>query len=172
MVMSLSNDKKKVFVALSGGVDSSVSAALLQREGYDVTGVFIKVWHPDFLPCTWKEERLDAMRVCAALNISFLTFDLECEYKNYVVDYMINEYAASRTPNPDVMCNRYIKFGAFLDEALKRDADYIATGHYVRLESRIKNIDSGENKKKIKFQNKEIRFFHQHRRHQRQHLRQ
>lgn len=139
VVMSSNNDRKKVFVALSGGVDSSVSAALLQREGYAVTGVFIKVWHPDFLPCTWKEERLDAMRVCAALDISFLTFDLESEYKDHVVNYMINEYASGRTPNPDVMCNQYIKFGAFLEKAIERGADYIATGHYAIIKREAKS---------------------------------
>ncbi len=107
------NSAIKVFVGISGGVDSSVSAALLKEQGYDVTGVFIKVWHPDFLPCNWREERLDAMRICAKLGIPFLTFDFEKEYKKEVVDYMISEYKNGRTPNPDVMCNRYVKFGAF-----------------------------------------------------------
>ena len=82
-------ERKKVFVALSGGVDSSVSAALLQKDGYDVTGVFIKVWHPDFLPCEWQTERRDAMRVCAKRNIPFMTFDFESEFKKDVVDYMV-----------------------------------------------------------------------------------
>jgi len=123
---------KKVFVALSGGVDSSVSAALLKKEGYDVVGVFMKTWHPDFLPCTWKQERLDAMRVSAHLDIPFLTFDFEKEYKRDVADYMISEYKKGRTPNPDVMCNKAVKFGAFLDKALEMGADYIATGHYVQ----------------------------------------
>ncbi len=122
--------KKKVLVGLSGGVDSSVSIALLKEQGYDVTGVFIKVWTPDFLPCTWKEERRDAMRVCAHLNIPFLTFDCEKEYKEAVVDYMIAEYKAGRTPNPDVMCNKNVKFGAFLNKALEMGADFVATGHY------------------------------------------
>ncbi len=127
---------KKVFVGLSGGVDSSVSAALLKRDGYEVTGVFIKAWHPDFLTCTWKDDRRDAMRVCATLNIPFLTFDLEKEYKQEVIDYMISEYAAGRTPNPDVMCNKSIKFGGFLKKALAMGADYVATGHYAtRIES-------------------------------------
>lgn len=121
---------KKVFVGMSGGVDSSVSAALLQRQGYDVTGVFIKVWHPDFLPCTWEDERRDAMRVAAKLGIPFLTFDFEKEYKQEVVDYMVREYKAGRTPNPDVMCNKYVKFGAFFKKAREMGADYIATGHY------------------------------------------
>jgi tRNA-specific 2-thiouridylase len=124
---------KKVFVGLSGGVDSSVAAALLKEEGYDVTGVFIKVWHPDFLPCDWRRDRLDAMRVCAKLEIQFLTFDLEKEYKEGIIDYMISEYKEGKTPNPDVMCNKQIKFGAFLKRALKEGADYIATGHYARI---------------------------------------
>ncbi len=124
--------KKKVFVGMSGGVDSSVSAALLQKEGYDVTGVFIKVWQPDFTPCPWRKERLDAMRVAAHLHIPFLTFDFEKEYKQDVVDYMIEEYQKGRTPNPDVMCNKSIKFGAFLRKAREMGADFVATGHYAR----------------------------------------
>lgn len=124
--------KQKVFVGMSGGVDSSVSAALLKEAGYDVTGVFLKVWQPDFLPCNWKEERLDAMRVAAVLNIPFLTIDLEKEYKEEVVDYMIAEYRQGRTPNPDVMCNKQIKFGAFLKKALAMGADMVATGHYAQ----------------------------------------
>lgn len=128
----------KVFVGLSGGVDSSVAAALFKKAGYKVTGVFIKAWHPDFLPCDWIEDRRDAMRVCAALDIPFLTFDLEKEYKKEVVDYMIAEYKKGRTPNPDVMCNKEIKFGHFLKKALSMGADYVATGHYSqKIESRI-----------------------------------
>lgn len=126
--------KGRVFVGLSGGVDSSVSAALLKQEGYEVTGVFIKTWHPDFLPCTWKEDRLDAMRVAAHLDIPFLTLDLEKEYKENVADYMIDEYKRGRTPNPDVMCNKNVKFGGFLEYALEQGADFIATGHYARNE--------------------------------------
>lgn len=127
-----SQPKKKAFVGMSGGVDSSVSAALLQREGYDVTGVFIKAWHPEFLTCSWREDRRDAMTVCAQLGIPFETCDLEEEYKRDVVDYLIREYAAGRTPNPDVMCNQYIKFGAFFRFARERGADVVATGHYAR----------------------------------------
>ncbi len=127
--------KPKVFVGLSGGVDSSVSAALLKKAGYDVTGVFIKVWQADFLPCSWREERRDAMRVAAKLGIPFLTFDLEKEYKRDVVDYMIREYKTGRTPNPDVMCNKYVKFGAFFKKARSLGADYVATGHYARVAS-------------------------------------
>lgn len=122
---------KKVFVGLSGGVDSAVSAALLKEQGYEVTGVFIKVWQPDFLTCTWREERRDAMRVAARLNIPFLFFDFSHEYKRGVADYMIDEYRKGRTPNPDVMCNREIKFGAFWQKAKELGADYIATGHYL-----------------------------------------
>lgn len=125
--------KKKVFVGLSGGVDSSVSAALLKEAGFEVVGVFIKVWTPDFFACTWKEDRLDAMRVCAKLNIPFYTLDLEKEYKKEVVDYMLAEYQAGRTPNPDVMCNKYVKFGGFFDWAIKNNADFVATGHYARI---------------------------------------
>lgn len=128
----MKNKNQKVFVGLSGGVDSSVAAALLVKEGYDVTGVFIKTWHPDFLPCTWKEERLDAMRVAAHLKIPFKTLDAEEVYKNEVAGYMIEEYRKGRTPNPDVMCNKYVKFGAFLDFAREAGADFVATGHYAR----------------------------------------
>jgi tRNA-uridine 2-sulfurtransferase len=128
------NKKTRVFVGLSGGVDSSVSASLLKEQGYDVTGVFIKVWQPDFWGgCTMVADRLDAMRVCAKLDIPFYTLDLEKEYKKEVVDYMINEYKAGRTPNPDVMCNKYVKFGGFFDWAMKNGADYVATGHYARI---------------------------------------
>lgn len=117
---------------MSGGVDSSVSAALLKKQGYDVTGVFIKVWQPEGIICTWKEERLDAMRVAAHLDIPFITLDLEKEYKQGVIDYMIDEYSKGRTPNPDVMCNRYVKFGGFLEYARKEGADFVATGHYAQ----------------------------------------
>lgn len=125
---------QKVYVGMSGGVDSSVSAALLKNQGYEVVGVFIKVWQPDFLPCNWKEERRDAMRVAAHLDIPFITLDLEKEYKKEVVDYMIREYKEGRTPNPDVMCNRYVKFGGFFDWAMEQGADFVATGHYARIE--------------------------------------
>ncbi|PJA33522.1 MAG: tRNA 2-thiouridine(34) synthase MnmA [Candidatus Zambryskibacteria bacterium CG_4_9_14_3_um_filter_40_16] len=132
--------EKTVFVGLSGGVDSSVSAALLKQKGYKVTGVFIKGWYPDFLPCEWREERRDAMRVCAKLDIPFLTFDAEKDYKKNVIDYMVSEYKKGRTPNPDIMCNKHIKFGSFLNFAKKEGADFIATGHYARKkEYRMKN---------------------------------
>src|SRR3989344_2451987 len=120
----------KVFVGLSGGVDSAVSAYLLKKEGHNGVGAFIKGWEPDFLPCTGAEDRLSAMRVAAHLEIPFVTYDLEKEYKREVVDYFISEYQAGRTPNPDVMCNRTIKFGAFWKRAKADGADFVATGHY------------------------------------------
>lgn len=121
---------KKVFVGLSGGVDSAVSAALLQEGGAHVQGVFIKGWYPPGMPCTWAEDRRDAMRVAARLQIPFTTLDASEEYKRSVIDYLLAEYRAGRTPNPDVMCNRAIKFGAFYRYALEHGADYLATGHY------------------------------------------
>ena len=104
-------NKKKVYIGMSGGVDSSVSAYLLKKQGYDVTGVFIRVWQPENGECTWKDERRDAMRVCAHLDIPFITLDLREEYKKGVVDYMFHEYSIGNIPNPDVMCNREVKFG-------------------------------------------------------------
>jgi tRNA-specific 2-thiouridylase len=135
--------KKKVFVGLSGGVDSALSAALLKKKGFDVVGVFIKTWHPDFLECNEEAERRDAMRIAAHLDIPFLTFDFEKEYKKGVGDYMISEYRKGRTPNPDVMCNKEVKFGAFLKKALAMGADYVATGHYAKIENNLlkKGID-------------------------------
>jgi tRNA-specific 2-thiouridylase len=121
-----------VFVGLSGGVDSSVAALRLKREGCNVVGVFIKVWHPDWLVCNWEQERLDAMRVAAKLDIPFLTCDAEAAYRDDVAHYFIEEYKAGRTPNPDVMCNKYVKFGRFLDFARNQGADFVATGHYAR----------------------------------------
>ena len=125
--------KKIVFVGLSGGVDSAVSAALLKKAGYEVVGVFIKTWHPNFLLCNEEQERLDSMRVAARLDIPFLTFDLEDVYKREVADYMISEYKIGRTPNPDVMCNKEVKFGAFLKKAVSMGADFVATGHYAQI---------------------------------------
>ncbi len=132
--MKKAGEGKTVFVGMSGGVDSSVAALLLVQEGYAVVGVFIKVWHPDFLPCDWETERLDAMRVAAHLGIPFLTCDAEEAYKNEVAEYFIREYREGRTPNPDVMCNTHVKFGAFYRFAKENGADYIATGHYARRE--------------------------------------
>ncbi|MCB9805913.1 tRNA 2-thiouridine(34) synthase MnmA [Candidatus Nomurabacteria bacterium] len=147
---------QKVYVGLSGGVDSSVSAALLKEEGYEVTGVFIKAWYPDFLNCNWKEEKRDVMRVCAHLDIPFKLLDLSKEYKEGVIDYLVEEYQKGRTPNPDVMCNKEIKFGGFFDWAIKEGADYVATGHYAQ----TKQIDSGEYRLfKSKDQNKDQTYF-------------
>jgi tRNA-specific 2-thiouridylase len=130
--MNKTQNNQKVFVGLSGGVDSSVSALLLKNSGYDVTGVFIKAWHPDFLPCNWRGEMRDAMRICAKLKIPFLLCDLEKEYKTEVIDYLIDGYKKGLTPNPDVFCNKEIKFGHFLNWSIEKGADYIATGHYAR----------------------------------------
>jgi tRNA-specific 2-thiouridylase len=133
----MSMSKRKIYVAMSGGVDSSVAAALLQRAGHDVTGVFMKNWSDTPDPCTgncgWVGERADAVRVAAHLGIPFETFDFEEEYRQGVVDYLVREYAAGRTPNPDVMCNRLVKFDLFLKRALAAGADLIATGHYARI---------------------------------------
>jgi len=121
---------KKIFVGLSGGVDSAVSAALLKQAGAEVTGVFIKGWYPLGMPCAWAEERRDAMRVAARLHIPFRTLDASTKYKKSVIDYLLSEYRVGRTPNPDVMCNREVKFGAFYRYAMSAGADAIATGHY------------------------------------------
>ncbi len=126
--------KEKIFVGLSGGVDSAVSAALLLRAGADVTGVFIKGWYPPGMPCTWASDRRDAMRVAARLRIPFRTLDASTEYKREVIDYMLKEYRSGRTPNPDSMCNKEVKFGAFYRYARVAGATSIATGHYARIE--------------------------------------
>ncbi len=126
------NKKETIFVGVSGGVDSSVSLAILKEQGFNVVGCFIKTWQPDFIECTWKEERRDAMRICASLDVPFITIDAEEEYKNAVGMYMVNEYKAGRTPNPDVMCNKEVKFGVFLKKALELGAEFVATGHYAR----------------------------------------
>ena len=133
--MSRTQKKLKIFVAMSGGVDSSVAALLLKKKGYDVVGVYMKGW--SLTDCAAKDAE-DARRVAGALNIPFYVFDFEDEYKKLVVDYMISGYASGITPNPDVMCNREIKFGLFLKKALALGADYIATGHYVRLSAQIR----------------------------------
>lgn len=124
--------REKVFVGVSGGVDSSVALLRTIQEGYDVTAVFIKTWQPDFIVCNWERERLDAMRVAAHLGVPFITFDATSAYKQEVADYMIHEYAKGRTPNPDIMCNQHVKFGAFLSFALKNGASKVATGHYAQ----------------------------------------
>jgi tRNA-specific 2-thiouridylase len=131
--------KKRVIVGLSGGVDSSVAAYLLQQQGYEVIGLFMKNWHDDSVTlsdeCPWLEDSNDAMLVAEKLGIPFQTVDLSKQYKERIVDYMFAEYQRGRTPNPDVLCNREIKFDVFLDIALSLGADYVATGHYCQKET-------------------------------------
>ncbi|HEX5169242.1 MAG TPA: tRNA 2-thiouridine(34) synthase MnmA [Cyclobacteriaceae bacterium] len=128
--------KKRVVVGLSGGVDSSVAAYLLKEQGYEVIGMFMKNWHDDSVTiskeCPWLDDSNDAMIVAQHLGMPFQAIDLSAEYKERIVDYMFAEYQLGRTPNPDVLCNREIKFDIFLNNALKLGADYVATGHYVR----------------------------------------
>jgi tRNA-specific 2-thiouridylase len=142
--MPRQGQNKTVYVGMSGGVDSSVASALLKDQGFNVVGVFMKPWSPPSAAisssqfsisndpiCLWKQDREDAMRAASTIGIPLLTWDFSKEYKKLVTDYMIREYKAGRTPNPDVMCNKEIKFGLFLKRALKEGADYIATGHYI-----------------------------------------
>lgn len=125
---------KKVIVGLSGGVDSSVAALLLKEQGYEVIGLFLRNWsfqnYKENEKCYWIEDSIDAMLVCQQLNIPFHIIDMSIEYKKLVVDYMFKEYSCGRTPNPDVLCNRDIKFNIFLKQAISLEADFIATGHY------------------------------------------
>lgn len=127
---------KRVVVGLSGGVDSSVAAYLLQQQGYEVIGLFMKNWHNESVTleaeCPWVEDSNDALAVAEALGIPYYAIDLSKEYKERIVDYMFSEYRKGRTPNPDVLCNREIKFDVFLKHALNLGADYVATGHYCR----------------------------------------
>ena len=127
---------KRVVVGLSGGVDSSVAAYLLKEQGYDVIGLFMKNWHDESVTlsdeCPWIDDSNDALLVANKLGIPFQVIDLSVEYKERIVEYMFDEYAAGRTPNPDVLCNREIKFDVFMQRALELGVDYVATGHYCR----------------------------------------
>ena len=125
----------KVFVGMSGGVDSSVSAALLVEQGYDVTGIYMKNWSRDLpgMKCPWADDLADAKRVAVKLGIPFEVWDFEDAYREKVVEYMLREFKAGNTPNPDIMCNEEIKFKLFYETAMKRGADFIATGHYARV---------------------------------------
>ena len=149
---------KKVIIGLSGGVDSSVSALLLKQQGYEVIGLFMKNWHDKSVTisddCPWLDDSNDAMLIAEKLEIPFQTVDLSEQYHSRIIDYMFNEYENGRTPNPDVLCNREIKFDIFLKIALNLGADYIATGHYCQVNKINKNnkeiyrLISGNDKKK------------------------
>lgn len=143
----------KVYVGMSGGVDSSLTAALLVEQGYDVTGVYMKNWTQDLpgMRCPWADDLADAKRVAVQLGIDFKVFDFENEYKHKVVDYMIEEYKLGRTPNPDIMCNQEVKFKLFLEAALEDGADMIATGHYARVEDGVLKMAADANKDQTYF---------------------
>ena len=142
--------KKRVVVGLSGGVDSSVAAFLLKEQGYEVIGLFMKNWHDDSVTisneCPWLEDSNDAMLVAEKLGIPFQTVDLSEEYKERIVDYMFREYQMGRTPNPDILCNREIKFDVFMKIALGLGADFVATGHYCRTSTSIIKLKGKEEK--------------------------
>ena len=154
----MSNANTRVVVAMSGGVDSSVAAYLLKNDGYDVLGVFMKNWHDTNVTiskeCPWLEDSYDAMLVAEKLSIPFQVIDLSKDYKKKIVDYMFEEYKKGRTPNPDILCNKEIKFDLFLDIAVSLGADYIATGHYAQIQKSKKNseyifhLNAGKDKSK------------------------
>ncbi|MFZ5552111.1 MAG: tRNA 2-thiouridine(34) synthase MnmA [Bacteroidota bacterium] len=134
---------KRVVVGLSGGVDSSVAAWLLKEQGYEVIGIFMKNWHDDSVTlnneCPWIDDSADAMLVAEKIGIPFHVIDFSREYKDRIIDYMFSEYEKGRTPNPDVLCNREIKFDVFLEAAMGLNADYVATGHYCRKNTTMEN---------------------------------
>ena len=144
---------KTVYVGMSGGVDSSLSAALLKEQGYNVVGVYMKNWSKNLpgMKCPWAEDLADAKRVAVKLGIDFQVFDFETEYKQKVVDYMLDEFKKGNTPNPDIMCNQEIKFKLFYDVAREQGADFIATGHYAKTD--------GENLLMAKDENKDQTYF-------------
>lgn len=144
---------KTVYLGMSGGVDSSVSAILLKEQGFKVIGVYMKNWSKDLpgMKCPWAEDLADAKRVAVKLGLDFEVFDFEKAYKEKVVDYMLKEFKAGRTPNPDIMCNEEIKFKLFFDECLKRGADFIATGHYAKSENGKLKLAKDENKDQTYF---------------------
>ncbi len=154
----MSKPKRKVIVGMSGGVDSSVAAALLLQQGYEVIGVFMKNWSDNFAvldDCPWQKDLADAQAVAEKLNIPLEVFNFEQQYKRQVIDYFFSEYKVGRTPNPDILCNSEIKFKLFFEQALSLGVDYIATGHYAR----IKRIKSGVQLLKGKDQNKDQSYF-------------
>lgn len=143
----------RVYVGMSGGVDSSLTAALLVESGHDVVGVYMKNWSQDLpgMKCPWAEDLADAKRVAVQLGIDFKVFDFEKQYKQKVVDYMVDEYVRGRTPNPDIMCNQEVKFKLFIDAAIEDGAEMIATGHYARVEDGVLKKAKDENKDQTYF---------------------